>query len=65
MAEIVAVAQACGCNSLNSFSIGNGIERVRQWKPPGVEPSMMADALAGRNMEVDTIVGNVLKLARE
>jgi len=65
MTEIVAVAQACGHNNLTPDSVDNGMERVKNRKPPGVEPSMMADALAGRNMEVDAIVGNVLKLAKE
>ena len=32
---------------------------------PGVQPSMMADALAGRNMEIEAIVGNVVRLAKK
>jgi len=65
MAEIVAVAQACGYSNLDQTSVDNGIERVKSRKSPGVEPSMQADALAGRNMEVDAILGNLLRLARE
>ncbi|KAK5954980.1 hypothetical protein OHC33_003659 [Knufia fluminis] len=65
MAEIVAVAQACGYHNLDQDSVDNGIERVRNRKPPGVEPSLMSDALAGRNMEVEAIVGNLLGLAKE
>lgn len=65
MAEVVAVAQACGYNNLSQDSVDDGIARVRNRKPPGVEPSMMSDALAERNMEVEAIVGNVLRLAKE
>jgi len=64
MAEIVAVAQACGYDNLTQGSVDSGIGRFKNRKPPGVEPSMMADAMAGRNMEVDAIVGNVLRLAK-
>ena len=31
---------------------------------PGVEPSMMADAMAGRAMEVEAILGNTIKIAK-
>ncbi|KAK5089382.1 hypothetical protein LTR70_007070 [Exophiala xenobiotica] len=65
MAEIVAVAQAYGYSNLSQASVDNGIERVKNRKPPGVEPSMQTDAQAGRNMEVDAILGNLLRLARE
>ena len=32
---------------------------------PGVEPSMMADALAGRPMEVQAILGELVRIAQE
>jgi 2-dehydropantoate 2-reductase len=32
---------------------------------PGVEYSMMADMLAGRPLEVEAIVGNVVRIGRE
>ena len=65
MLEVVAVANACGCSSVTEETATLQLSRVlvRDW--PGVQPSMMADALEGRNMEVEAIVGNVLRLARQ
>lgn len=65
MLEIAAVANACGHPGINTQLIDFQLARATVRELPGVEPSMMADALAGRNMEVEAIVGNVLKLAKE
>ncbi|KAJ9662938.1 hypothetical protein H2198_001166 [Neophaeococcomyces mojaviensis] len=65
MEEVASVAQACGYSNITSEVVDRCIYRTQTRVPPGVEPSMMADALVGRNMEVDAIVGNVVKLARE
>lgn len=65
MLEIAATARAYGYAAIDAelvdFQLGRAIARDL----PGVQPSMMADALAGRNMEVEAIVGNTVKLARE
>lgn len=65
MREIAAVARACGYDNLNEDLIESEMVRISNRRPPGVEPSMLADALASRNMEVDAIVGNVVGLAQE
>ena len=65
MTEIAAIAQAYGYHDVNRQYIDICIGRVKTRRPPGVEPSMMADALAGRNMEVEAIVGNVVRLAQD
>jgi 2-dehydropantoate 2-reductase len=64
MLEIAAVANACGYPGIDSALVELQLGRAAVRKV-GVEPSMMADALAGRNMEVEAIVGNVVRLARE
>ncbi|KAJ2977923.1 hypothetical protein NUW58_g7662 [Xylaria curta] len=65
MLEIASVAQACGQKDIDEklvdFQLGYAISRTL----PGIQPSMMDDALAMKNMEVDAIIGNVVKMARE
>ena len=65
MTEISWIAEAAGypegMQELVDWQIGRA--KVRQ--VPGVEPSMLADALAGRPLEIDAIVGNALKIADE
>ncbi|EXJ91212.1 2-dehydropantoate 2-reductase [Capronia coronata CBS 617.96] len=63
MLEIAAVAQASGYPSISSEVVDFQISRATARPLPGVEPSMLADAAAGRNMEVDAIVGNPLRIA--
>lgn len=65
MAEIASVAHAYGYADVNEDLINVNIGRVQTRRPPGVEPSMMADALAGKSMEVEAIIGNVYRLAKE
>lgn len=62
--EVFEVAHAYGYN-LDKSRADNVIYRMHHRAPPGVQPSMMADALASRNMEVDAVVGNVVRLAQE
>lgn len=64
MLEISAVANACGYSGIDSALVEHQLGRAAARKV-GVEPSMMADALARRNMEVEAIVGNVVRLARD
>jgi 2-dehydropantoate 2-reductase len=64
MLEIAAVANSCGYLGIDTALVEHQLGRAAVRKV-GVEPSMMADALAGRNMEVEAILGNVVRLARE
>lgn len=63
MAEVSLVAQAEGYPQINQAKIDYQISRATARPLPGVEPSMLADAVAGRRMEVEAIVGNTVKLA--
>lgn len=65
MLEIAATAQAYGYTEVNEALVDLQLTRATSRQLPGIQPSMMADALAGRNMEIDAIVGNTVKLARE
>ncbi|CZT07687.1 hypothetical protein WAI453_005151 [Rhynchosporium graminicola] len=65
MLEIVAVANACGYTSINSDLVEFQLGRATIRNVPGVSPSMLSDALAGKDMEVETIVGNVVRIAKE
>lgn len=65
MLEIAATAQAYGYMDVNEALVDLQLGRATSRQLPGIQPSMMADSLAGRNMEVDAIVGNTVKLAKE
>lgn len=65
MLEIAATAQAYGHMDVNGALVDLQLKRATSRQLPGIQPSMMADSLAGRNMEVDAIVGNTVKLARD
>jgi len=65
MLEICTAANACGYSDVNAALVDYQLGRAVVRELPGVEPSMLADALAGRNMETEAIVGNVIKLAEE
>jgi 2-dehydropantoate 2-reductase len=65
MHEVASVAQAVGYEEINSKMIEFQISRATARDLPGVEPSMLADALAGRAMEVEAIVGNTVRIAQD
>jgi 2-dehydropantoate 2-reductase len=66
MHEIVAVARAIGYgDQVNEEVVKAQIRRSAVRPAPGVQPSMMADMLQGSKMEVEVIVGEVVRLARE
>jgi len=65
MFEIKAVANACGYEKIDTALVDFQLGRATIREVPGVAPSMLADALAGRNMEVEAIVGSVVRLARD
>ena len=65
MLEIAAIAQASGYASISTAKVDYQISRARVRDLPGIEPSMLADASAARNMEVDAIVGNAVRIAED
>ncbi|KAI4868945.1 6-phosphogluconate dehydrogenase C-terminal domain-like protein [Hypoxylon rubiginosum] len=65
MLEIAAVARAHGYGDVDEGLVDFQIGRARARDLPGVQPSMLTDAFEGRSMEVDAIVGNAVRLAKE
>ena len=65
MLEIVGIAQAAGYPGVSPETVDWQMGRAKARPLPGVEPSMMADALAGRQMEADAIVGHAVRIADE
>ncbi|KAI1423260.1 2-dehydropantoate 2-reductase [Xylaria sp. FL1777] len=65
MREIASVAQACGYKDIDDKVIDFQIGRMASRGPPGIQPSMLADALDGRSLEADAIVGNTVRIAKE
>ncbi|KAL7627172.1 hypothetical protein AAE478_003948 [Parahypoxylon ruwenzoriense] len=65
MLEIAAVAQTCGYADVDEKLVDYQIGRAAVRQLPGVQPSMLADVMDGRGLEVDAIVGNVVRLARK
>ena len=64
MLEVLAVAKAEGIKGLDESTVDYQLGRAKERELPGVEPSMLADVLAGRNMEVEAILGNAIRVAR-
>ena len=65
MLEVASIAQAVGYTKINAEKVESQINRAVARDLPGVEPSMLADVLAGRAMEVEAIVGNTVRHARD
>ncbi|KAG8167601.1 hypothetical protein KVR01_003290 [Diaporthe batatas] len=65
MLEVAATARAHGYGSIDEELVEFQLQRACVRSLPGIQPSMMADALAGRNTEVEAIVGNTVRLAAE
>ena len=64
MLEISTVAQACGHAGINEALVDYQIGRATARELPGVKPSMMADTLVGKSLEVEAIVGNTVRIAK-
>jgi 2-dehydropantoate 2-reductase len=64
MLEVAAVAQALGYKQINEELVKSHLARARAREVPGVEFSMMADAMHSRAMEVEAIIGNTIKIAK-
>ena len=66
MLEIVAVAVAAGYGHvISADTVESQFARSISRPFPGVQPSMMADALDEVPLEIDAIVGRIVKLGRE
>lgn len=67
MEEVVTLAQACGYRDITIADAEYQLSRAkaRYGGGKGVEPSMLADVKNGRAMEVEAILGNTVRLARE
>lgn len=66
MLEVVAIAQALGYVEVNEQAAEKHLDLARARKSgPGIEPSMLVDLLQGRRMEVEVILGNPIKVAKE
>jgi len=66
MLEVTKVAGAMGYwKEINESTVEKQFARsmARQW--PGVEPSMLADIRLGKKLEVEAIVGEVVRLGRQ
>jgi 2-dehydropantoate 2-reductase len=62
MHEIASVARAEG-HEIDDQTIEDNLARSRGRSLPGVEPSMLNDVLGGREMEVEAILGEVVRVA--
>ena len=66
MLEIVSIAQKLGYTNITNSTATTQLKRaVDRIGGKGIEPSMLVDALTGRRMEVDTILGNPVRIAKE
>ena len=66
MLEIVAVAHAAGYGEVvNAATAESQLARSLSRPYPGVQPSMMSDALEQRQLEVEAIVGRLVKIGRD
>lgn len=66
MLEVVAISAALGYESINEQAARHQLERAKvRSGGKGIEPSMLVDVLWERRMEVETILGNPVKVARK
>ncbi|KAI1757434.1 2-dehydropantoate 2-reductase [Xylaria castorea] len=65
MLEIASIAQACGYDDVDEKVIDFQLGRATARDPPGIQPSMLADALDMKTIEVDAIIGNAVRIAKE
>lgn len=66
MLEVVAVSNACGYTELTDKEAQGQLARATARIPnKGIEPSMLADIWQGKPIEVEAIVGNMVRIANE
>ena len=65
MLEVVAISQALGYTSITAEVATEQLKRAKdRIGTKGIEPSMLVDVLNARRMEVETILGNPVKIAK-
>ena len=66
MLEVVSIAQKLGYTSISASAAAEQLKRAGgRVGGKGIEPSMLVDVLNGRRMEVETILGNAVKIAKD
>lgn len=66
MAEVVLVARAKGYTDITVQLAKDQLSRaLARVGSQGIEPSMLVDVLNGRRMEIEVILGNTLKIAKQ
>ena len=65
MKETAAVAQACGFTSIDDDLVEWQLSRAREREFPGVVSSMTVDAMTGRSMEIDALIGNIIAIGEQ
>ncbi|CZT25835.1 related to 2-dehydropantoate 2-reductase [Ramularia collo-cygni] len=66
MNEVIAISKALGYSSVNEAAGQVGLNRAKdRIGTKGIEPSMLVDVLWNRRMEVEVILGNPLRKARQ
>jgi len=66
MMEIAAIAQAAGYGEVvNADTVETQLARSLSRPYPGVQPSMMADTLGGKQLEVEAILGHLVKIGHD
>lgn len=66
MREVVAVATALGYGEvITEKAVAVQMERSKIRKWPGVAPSMMTDVLSRKSIEVEAVIGKVVKVAKK
>ena len=65
MLEVVSIARRLGYTSISAGSATEQLKRAGgRIGGKGIEPSMLVDVLTTRRMEVETILGNPIKIAK-
>ncbi|PSK49433.1 Meiotically up-regulated protein 72 protein [Elsinoe australis] len=66
MVEVAGVARAVGYAGVDENMVDGVMERAKaRMGTKGIEPSMLADVRGGRRMEVEAILGGVMRLGKE
>lgn len=66
LAEVCAISKALGYESVNEEAVEKSLEMIKgRIGTKGIEPSMLVDALWSRRMEVEVILGNPVRVAKE
>ena len=64
--EVVAISEALGYKTITAELAEKQLGRALERKGgTGIEPSMLVDVLWGRRMEVEVILGNIVRKGRE